>query len=152
MATCGKIPYVASFAVFVTGRTYDQIRASVSYPNQNVKICGTHYGLAVGEDGATHQMLEDIAMMRVLPNLQVFSPSDDVEARFIIKEISKIKSPCYVRLSRLATPVIYDEDEKFELGKAKQIGKGEDATIIATGVCVAEALKVGYRHIDTTHY
>lgn len=140
-ATCGKIPFASTFAVFAAGRAYDQIRNSVCYPNLNVKICATHAGITVGEDGATHQMIEDISMMRTLPNVQVFSPSDDIEARYIIKEISKINAPCYVRLSRLATPVIYDENEKFELGKAKQIGKGEDATIFATGVCVAEAIK-----------
>ncbi|MBR2786309.1 MAG: transketolase family protein [Clostridia bacterium] len=140
-ATCGKIPYASTFAMFAVGRAYDQIRNSVCYPNLNVKICATHAGVTVGEDGATHQMLEDIAMMRILPNLQVFSPSDDIETKFIIKEISKINAPCYVRLSRLATPTIYNENEKFELGKAKQIGKGEDATIFATGVCVSEALK-----------
>ena len=140
-ATCGKIPFASTFAVFAAGRAYDQIRNSVCYPNLNVKICATHAGITVGEDGATHQMLEDIAMMRTLPNIQVFSPSDDVQTKFIIKEISKLQGPCYVRLSRLATPVIYDEDEKFELGKAKQIGKGQDATIFATGVCVAESLK-----------
>ncbi len=140
-ATCGKIPYASTFAVFAAGRAYDQIRNSVCYPKLNVKICATHAGITVGEDGATHQMLEDIAMMRTLPNMNVFSPSDDIETKFIIKQISKITEPCYVRLSRLATPVIYDEDEKFELGKAKQIGKGNDATIFATGVCVAESLK-----------
>ena len=140
-ATSGKIPYASTFAVFAAGRAYDQIRNSVCYPNLNVKICATHAGVTVGEDGASHQMLEDIAMMRTLPNMKVFSPSDDVQTKFIINEISKIDSPCYVRLCRLATPVIYDENEKFELGKAKQIGKGEDATIFATGVCVAEALK-----------
>jgi len=140
-ATCNKVPFASTFAVFAAGRAYDQIRNSVCYPNLNVKICATHAGVTVGEDGATHQMLEDIAMMRTLPNLQVFSPSDDVQTKFIINEISKINSPCYVRLSRLATPVIYAENEIFELGKAKQIGQGEDATIFATGVCVAEALK-----------
>ena len=140
-ATCNKVPFASTFAVFAAGRAYDQIRNSVCYPNLNVKICATHAGVTVGEDGATHQMLEDIAMMRTLPNLQVFSPSDDIQTKFIINEISKINSPCYVRLSRLATPVIYDETETFELGKAKQIGQGEDATIFATGVCVAEALK-----------
>lgn len=151
-ATSGKIPYASTFAVFAAGRAYDQIRNSVCYPNLNVKICATHAGVTVGEDGASHQMLEDIAMMRTLPNMKVFSPSDDVQTKFIINEISKIDSPCYVRLCRLATPVIYDENEKFELGKAKQIGKGEDATIFATGVCVAEALKakeiLGGRGID----
>ena len=140
-ATCGKIPFASTFAVFAAGRAYDQIRNSVCYPNLNVKICATHAGVTVGEDGATHQMLEDIAMMRTLPNLKVFSPSDDIETKFIIKEISKLNGPCYVRLSRLATPTIYDENEKFEIGKAKQIGKGQDATIFSTGVCVAEALK-----------
>lgn len=140
-ATCGKIPFASTFAVFAAGRAYDQIRNSVCYPNLNVKICATHAGITVGEDGATHQMLEDIAMMRTLPNLKVFSPSDDIETKFIIKEITKLNGPCYVRLSRLATPVIYDENEKFEIGKAKQIGKGQDATIFATGVCVSESLK-----------
>ncbi len=140
-ATCGKIPFANTYAIFAAGRAYDQIRNSVCYPNLNVKICAAHAGVTVGADGATHQMLEDIAMMRVLPNMKVFSPSDDVQTKFIIKEISKINGPCYVRLARISTPVIYDEDEKFEIGKAKQIGKGEDATIIATGVCVAEALK-----------
>lgn len=140
-ATCGKIPFASTFAVFAAGRAYDQIRNSVCYPNLNVKICATHAGVTVGEDGATHQMLEDISMMRTIPNLKVFSPCDDIETRFIIKEISKIKDPCYVRLSRLATPIIYDENEKFELGKAKQIGTGNDATIFATGVCVPEAIK-----------
>lgn len=140
-ASCGRIPFASTFAVFAAGRAYDQIRNSVCYPNLNVKICATHAGITVGEDGATHQMVEDISMMRTLPNLKVFSPSDDIQTKFIINEISKIDGPCYVRLSRLATPSIYKENEKFELGKAKQIGKGEDATIFATGVCVSEALK-----------
>ena len=140
-ATCGKIPYASTFAVFAAGRAYDQIRNSVCYPNLNVKICATHAGVTVGEDGASHQMIEDISMMRTLPNLKVFSPSDDTQTRFIIKEIANINSPCYVRLSRLSTPIIYDENEQFEMGKAKQIGEGEDATIFATGVCVSEALK-----------
>ncbi len=140
-ATCNKIPFASTFAVFAAGRAYDQIRNSVCYPNLNVKICATHAGVTVGEDGASHQMLEDLAMMRALPNLKVFSPSDDTETKFIINEISKIDGPCYVRLCRLATPVIYDENEQFEIGKAKQIGEGEDATIFATGVCVSEALK-----------
>jgi len=140
-ATCGKIPYASTFAVFAAGRAYDQIRNSICYPNLNVKICATHAGVTVGEDGASHQMLEDIAMMRTIPNLQVYSPSDDTQTKYLINEISKINKPCYVRLSRVATPIIYDENEKFELGKAKQIGEGTDATIFATGVCVSEALK-----------
>ena len=141
MSLCGKIPYASTFAVFAAGRTYDQIRSSVCYPNLNVKICATHAGVTVGEDGATHQMLEDISLMRVLPNMKVFCPSDDVETKWIIKEISKIQGPCYVRLCRLATPDIYDENQKFEIGKMVHIGEGTDATIFATGVVVTEALK-----------
>ena len=140
-ATCGKIPYASTFAVFAAGRAYDQIRNSVAYPNLNVKICATHSGITVGEDGATHQMLEDIGMMRAIPNMTVISPSDDIQTKWVIKEISKINGPVYVRLSRAATPVIYDENEKFEIGKAVQIGKGTDATIFATGDTVSEAIK-----------
>ncbi len=140
-ATCGKIPYASTFAVFATGRAYDQIRNSICYPNLNVKICATHAGITVGEDGATHQMLEDISMMRTLPNMTVISPSDDTQTRWVIEEISKIEGPVYVRLARLATPVIYKENEKFEIGKAIQIGEGTDGTVFATGVTVAEAIK-----------
>lgn len=139
-ATCGKIPYASTFAVFAAGRAYDQVRNGVAYPNLNVKICATHSGVTVGEDGATHQMLEDIAMMRAVPNMVVISPSDDIQTKWAIKEISKIHGPVYVRLSRYATPVIYDENQKFEIGKAVQIGKGRDCTIFATGDVVAEAL------------
>lgn len=141
MATCGKIPYTSTFAVFAAGRSYDQIRSSVCYPNLNVKICATHAGITVGEDGATHQMLEDLALMRVMPNMKVFCPSDDIQTKWLIKEISRIDGPCYVRLCRLATPVIYDESQKFEIGKMVQIGDGTEATIFATGVTVSEALK-----------
>ena len=141
MATCGKIPYASTFAVFAAGRTYDQIRSSVCYPNLNVKICATHAGVTVGEDGATHQMLEDLSLMRVLPNMKVFCPSDDFQTKWLIKEISKIDGPCYVRLCRLATPELYDESQKFEIGKMVQIGEGKDATIFATGVTVSEAIK-----------
>ena len=141
MATCGKIAYASTFAVFAAGRAYDQIRNSVCYPKLNVKICATHAGVTVGEDGATHQMLEDISMMRTLPNMTVISTSDDIETKWAVKEISKINGPVYLRLSRLATPVIYNEDQKFEIGKAIQIGDGTDATIFATGVTVNEALK-----------
>lgn len=141
MATCGKIPYASTFAVFAAGRAYDQIRNSVCYPNLNVKICATHAGITVGEDGATHQMIEDISLMRTLPNMTVISTSDDVETKWAVKEISKIEGPVYLRLSRLATPVIYDENQKFEIGKAIQIGDGTDGTIFATGVTVSEALK-----------
>ena len=141
MATCGKIPYASTFAVFAAGRAYDQIRNSICYPNLNVKICATHAGVTVGEDGATHQMLEDLALMRVLPNMKVFCPSDDVQTRWLIKEISKVNGPCFVRLCRCATPNIYDENQKFEIGKMVQIGEGTDATVFATGVTVSEAIK-----------
>ena len=140
-ATCGKIPYASTFAVFAAGRGYDQIRNSICYPNLNVKICATHAGITVGEDGATHQMLEDISLMRTLPNMTVISPSDDTQTRWVIEEISKIKGPVYVRLARLATPIIYDENQKFEIGKAIQIGEGTDGTVFATGVTVTEAIK-----------
>lgn len=141
LATCGKIPYASTFAVFAAGRGYDQIRNSICYPNLNVKICATHAGITVGEDGATHQMLEDISLMRTLPNMTVISPSDDTQTRWMIEEISKIKGPVYVRLARLATPIIYDQNQKFEIGKAIQIGEGTDGTVFATGVTVAEAIK-----------
>ena len=139
-ATCGKIPYASTFAVFAAGRAYDQIRNSVCYPKLNVKICATHAGITVGEDGATHQMIEDMSLMRTLPNMTVVSTSDDTQTKWAVKEISKIEGPVYLRLSRLATPIIYDENQKFEIGKAVQFGDGEDATIFATGVTVSEAL------------
>lgn len=141
MSTCGKIPYASTFAVFAAGRAYDQIRNSVCYPKLNVKICATHAGVTVGEDGATHQMIEDISLMRTLPNMTVLSTSDDVQTKWAVKEISKINGPVYLRLSRLATPIIYGENQKFEIGKAVQIGEGTDATIFTTGVTVSEAIR-----------
>jgi len=140
-STCNKIPYASTFAVFAAGRAYDQIRNSICYPNLNVKICATHSGITVGEDGATHQMLEDISMMRTLPNMTVISVSDDVQTKWAVREISKINGPVYLRLSRMATPIIYDENQKFEIGKAVQIGEGTDATVFATGDVVFEAIK-----------
>ena len=147
LSTFGKIPYASTFAVFAAGRAYDQVRNTIAHTNANVKICATHAGITVGEDGATHQMLEDLGIMRALPNMTVISPSDDIQTKWIIKEISKINGPVYVRLSRLATPLIYDEEFikqnniKFEIGKAIQIGDGTDASIIAIGITVSEALK-----------
>lgn len=140
MAAYGQIPYVSTFAVFAAGRAYDQIRNSICYPKLNVKICATHAGVTVGEDGATHQMLEDLSLMRTLPNMMVLCPSDDIQAKWMIKEMAKIEGPMYVRLGRLATPIIYGEDQTFEIGKAVQIGEGTDATVIATGVTVPEAI------------
>ena len=141
LATCGKIPYASTFAVFAAGRGYDQIRNSICYPKLNVKICATHSGITVGEDGATHQMIEDISLMRTLPNMTVISTSDDTQTKWAVKEISKIEGPVYLRLGRLATPIIYDENQKFEIGKGIQIGNGTDATVFSTGVTVAEAIK-----------
>ena len=141
MATCGDIPYVSTFAVFAAGRAYDQIRNSICYPKLNVKICATHAGITVGEDGATHQMIEDIALMRVLPNMTVISTSDDAQTRWAVREIAKINGPVYLRLGRLPSPAIYEENQKFEIGKAVQIGDGTDATVFATGITVAEAIK-----------
>lgn len=141
LSTFGKVPYVSTFAAFATGRVYDQIRCSVAYPKLNVKICGTHAGITVGEDGATHQMIEDINLMRGLPNMTVMCTSDDVQTKWAVNEIAKMNGPVYLRLARIATPVIYSESQKFEIGKGVQIGEGKDATIIATGVTVTEALK-----------
>ncbi len=141
MATCGDIPYVSTFAVFAAGRAYDQIRNSICYPKLNVKICATHAGITVGEDGATHQMIEDIALMRVLPNMTVISTSDDAQTRWAVREIAKINGPVYLRLGRLPSPAIYEENQKFEIGKAVQIGNGTDATVFATGITVAESIK-----------
>lgn len=140
MATCGFIPFASTFAVFATGRAYDQIRNSICYPNLNVKICATHSGVAVGEDGATHQMLEDLGLMRGLPNMIVLSVSDDKQTRWAIREASNIKGPVYIRLGRLEAPVIYEEEQTFRIGKSVQFGEGEDASIIATGQMVSEAL------------
>ena len=141
LSTFGKIPYASTFAVFAAGRAYDQIRNSICYPKLNVKICATHAGITVGEDGATHQMLEDLSLMRTLPNMMVFSPSDDTQTKWITQEIAKMNGPTYMRLARVATPIIYDQNQKFEIGKAIGLGEGTDATVFATGVTVSEALK-----------
>lgn len=141
MATCGDIPFVSTFAIFAAGRAYDQIRNSICYPKLNVKICATHAGITVGEDGATHQMIEDISLMRVLPNMIVLSTSDDIQTRWAVREIAKIEGPVYLRLCRLPSTTIYNNEQKFEIGKAVQIGDGEDATVFATGITVSEAIK-----------
>ena len=141
LSTFGKIPYASTFAVFAAGRAYDQIRNSICYPKLNVKICATHAGITVGEDGATHQMIEDLSLMRTIPNMTVMSVSDDTQTKWAVKEISQIDGPVYLRLSRLATPIIYDENYEFKIGKAVQFGEGTDGTIFSTGVTVAESLK-----------
>lgn len=142
ISTCDKIPFVSTFAMFAAGRAFEQVRNSICYPNLNVKICATHAGISVGEDGASHQSIEDISLMRSIPNMTVISPSDAVETEAVIKAIAEYKGPCYVRLGRLGVPVINDNpDYKFELGKAVTLREGKDATIIATGLMVDAALE-----------
>ena len=141
LATFGKTVFASSFAMFACGRSYDQIRNSVAHPKLNVKICASHAGMTVGEDGATHQMLEDLGMMRGLPNMTVMCTSDDRETKWAVEEISKMDGPVYLRLCRLNTPQIYREEQDFKLGKGVQIGNGTDATVFATGVVVPEAIK-----------
>jgi len=141
LASAGQIPFASTFAMFAAGRAYDQIRNSICYPKMNVKICATHAGVTVGEDGATHQMIEDLSLMRTLPNMTVICTSDDTETKWAVKAIAKYEGPVYLRLCRLATPIIYGETQEFKIGKGIQIGEGTDATVIATGVVVSEALK-----------
>jgi len=140
-ATCGKIPFASSFAVFATGRAYEIIRNSVAYPKLNVKIAATHAGLTVGEDGATHQALEDISLMRSLPNMVVLCPADAIETKKCIFKAAEHKGPVYIRLGRSKVPVLFDENYEFEIGKGVQLKEGNDVTIIATGVMVAKALE-----------
>lgn len=140
MSTTGKIPFVSSFAMFLAGRAYEQIRNSVGYPHLNVKLGATHAGISVGEDGATHQCNEDIALMRAIPGMTVIVPCDDIEARQAVFAAAEIQGPVYLRFGRLAVPVINDEDYKFEVGKAVELKNGDDVTIIATGLMVSRAL------------
>ena len=140
MSTTGKIPFVSSFAMFLAGRAYEQIRNSIGYPHLNVKLGATHAGISVGEDGATHQCNEDIALMRAIPGMTVIVPCDDIEARQAVFAAAEIKGPVYLRFGRLAVPVINDESYKFEVGKAVELKKGDDVTIIATGLMVSRAL------------
>ena len=142
LATTGKIPFVSSFAMFAAGRAFEQIRNSVGYPKLNVKIGATHAGMSVGEDGATHQCNEDIALMRTIPGMVVINPSDDIEARAAVKAAYEHQGPVYLRFGRLAVPVINDRpDYKFELGKGVVLKEGKDVAIIATGLCVNSALE-----------
>ena len=142
LATTGKVPFASSFAMFAAGRAFEQIRNSIGYPKLNVKIGATHAGISVGEDGATHQCNEDIALMRTIPGMVVINPSDDVEARAAVKAAYKHEGPVYLRFGRLAVPAINDrEDYKFELGKGVVLREGKDITLIATGLPVAETLE-----------
>lgn len=141
LSTCGKVPFISSFAMFAAGRNYEQVRNSIGYPHLNVKIGATHAGISVGEDGATHQCLEDLALMREIPGMVVINPSDDVEARAAVKAAYEYVGPVYLRFGRLAVPVINDHaDYKFEIGKGITLREGKDVAIIATGLCVSESL------------
>ena len=142
LATTGKIPFVSSFAMFAAGRAFEQVRNSIAYPHLNVKIGATHAGISVGEDGATHQCCEDLALMRTIPGMIVMNPSDDVEAKAAVKAALDHEGPVYIRFGRLAVPVINDRpDYKFEIGKGVVLREGTDVTIIATGLEVGESLE-----------
>ena len=142
LSTCGKIPFASTFAMFAAGRSFEQIRNSIGYPHLNVKICATHAGISVGEDGATHQCNEDIALMRTIPGMVVINPSDGIEAREALLAAAKYNGPVYLRFGRLALPIINDfEGYKFEIGKAIKMAEGTDVTIVANGMMVYEALE-----------
>ena len=141
LSACGKIPFASSFAMFAAGRAFEQIRNSICYPKLNVKIGATHAGISVGEDGATHQCLEDIGIMRTLPNMTIINPADAAEAALAVKAAIDHEGPVYMRFGRLAVPTIFGEDYKFELGKGVQLADGKDVSIIATGLMVPYALE-----------
>ena len=142
LATCGKIPFISSFAMFAAGRNFEQVRNSIGYPHLNVKIGATHAGITVGEDGATHQCNEDVALMRTIPGMTVIVPSDDVEAKAAVRAAIGHEGPVYLRFGRAAVPVINDTpDYKFEIGKGVLLREGKDVTIIASGITVASALE-----------
>ena len=141
LATTGKTVFASTFAIFAAGRGFEQIRNSIAYPKLNVKVCATHAGISVGEDGATHQAIEDLALMRSVPNMVVLNPADHYETLAVLDTIVNYNGPCYVRLGRLAAPIIYDENYKFEIGKSSTLKTGNDVTIIATGLMVSYALE-----------
>ena len=141
LAACGKVPFASTFSVFATGRAFDQVRNSVCYPNLNVKIVGTHAGITVGEDGGTHQAIEDIALMRSLPNMSIVVPSDDVEARAAVLAAAAYKGPMYLRMARVASPTYHNDSYVFTLGKGEIIREGSDLTIIACGLMVMKAME-----------
>ena len=140
-AASGKIPFASSFAVFAVGRAYDQIRNSIAYPNLNVKIAATHAGLTVGEDGGSHQMLEDIALMRAVPNMTVIVPADGVETKQVVMAAAEHQGPVYIRLGRPKVPVLLGDDYKFEIGKGVVLKEGTDVTLIGTGIMVSKAME-----------
>ncbi len=141
LATCGNTVFASTFAMFATGRAYDQIRNSICYPNLNVKICATHSGLTVGEDGASHQTVEDLALMRVIPNMHVFCPCDGVETEHVIRAVAELNGPCYVRLGRPSVEDIFDETYQFEIGKGVTLKEGNDVTLVCTGFETGQALQ-----------
>jgi transketolase len=141
LATCGKIVFASSFAMFAAGRAFEQIRNSVGYPKLNVKIGATHAGISVGEDGATHQCLEDIGLMRTIPGMVILNPADDTEAKLCVKAAIEHVGPVYLRFGRLAVEDIYDSSYHFEIGKGNELAPGNDVSLIATGLMVGEALK-----------
>ena len=142
LASCDKVVFASTFAIFAAGRAFEQIRNSIAYPHLNVKVCATHAGLTVGEDGASHQAVEDLALMRSIPGMTVISPSDGIEAEAAIKAVSEFNGPCYVRLGRMPVNTVNDfEGYKFEIGKGVQLKEGKDATIIANGLMVDAALE-----------
>lgn len=143
LATTGKIPFASTFAMFATGRAFEIIRNSICYPKLNVKIAATHAGLTVGEDGATHQSIEDLSLMRSIPNMTVLCPADGVEAKKAIIKASQYNGPVYIRLGRSKEPVIFNQDYNFQIGKGVELKAGNNITIIATGIMVSKALEAG---------
>ena len=142
LASSGKTVFASSFAVFATGRAFEIIRNSICYPKLNVKVCATHAGLSVGEDGASHQSIEDVGIMRTLPNMRIFVPCDQYETKALIEYVSKIDGPCYVRLGRGKVEDVYNEDTKFDFSKVDILRQGKDVVLFAMGLMVQEALKV----------
>lgn len=142
LSTCGKVPFVSTFAMFAAGRAFEQIRNSICYPKLNVKVCATHAGLTVGEDGASHQAIEDISLMRSVPNMVVINPADDIETEAAIKAVAEMEGPCYVRLGRMAVSRVNDETNyNFVIGKGITLAEGNDVAIIGTGIMVEAALE-----------
>ena len=145
LSTMGLVPFVSTLAMFVAGRAYEQVRNTIGYPHLNVKICATHGGISVGEDGASHQCCEDFALMRTIPGMTVMCPSDDVEARKMLRAAYEMEGPVYIRFGRAATPVYHDESFAFAVGKGEVLRNGKDVAIIATGILVPEAIDAGER-------
>ena len=145
LSTMGLVPFVSTFAMFAAGRAYEQVRNTIGYPHLNVKICATHGGISVGEDGASHQCCEDFALMRTIPGMTVMCPSDDVEARKMVHVAYEMEGPVYIRFGRAATPVYHDESFTFKVGKGEVLQEGKDVAIIATGILVPEAIEAGKR-------